>query len=210
MKLQLLCFSVLKACVRYDSMRSLCQSLKMIFAKYLTVTCLFSLSLSFSLTLCLSVISLSVCPSLSWNLSPSGLSYLFGPAELGPKIRPVQAPAFSLFSISPSPNPTFELGLRPDPALINVYFGLPKQVDDFRVIVSSAFSNFCSPVTFFSNLLLRNFTRMSKSLAAAVFFLAGFGIVFAPPPTRPQDAPSDQPSKKVNLYFSHCIKFSNV
>jgi hypothetical protein len=39
------------------------------------------------------------------------------PDGLWPKIRPVRARAFCLFSKSPSPSPIFGLGLEPDPAL---------------------------------------------------------------------------------------------
>jgi hypothetical protein len=81
MKLQLLCFSVLKSCVCYYSMRFLWQCLKNIFAKYLTVTCLFffSLSFSFSLYVCLSIYLLKLKP-----FRPE--LFKFGPAALKPKI----------------------------------------------------------------------------------------------------------------------------
>jgi hypothetical protein len=113
----------LKSCKCYYSMSFLWQCLKIISAKYLTETSTLSLFLSICLSVCLpdSVslsISLSACLSISLLKPEPVMPELlkFGPAELGPKARPVRARACSL--ISKSQSPTFRLGLRPDPALV--------------------------------------------------------------------------------------------
>ena len=120
--------TVLKSCQCYYSMSFLWQCLKIIYAKYLTDTCL-SFFLSVSLSICLSVclpvlLCLSVCPSITLSaclcislLKPEPIGpelHKFGPAGLRPKPRPVWARACSLFSKSLSSSPYFGLGLRPD------------------------------------------------------------------------------------------------